>query len=209
MAGFRMHVSTSAVFGVGYAGLRQADPRIAAVVRAALGDARTVLNVGAGAGSYEPIDLRVTAVEPSATMRGQRPAHLPRAIAASAERLPFADASFDAAMATFTVHQWADLDAGLAEVRRVLRQGGRVVLMEPSSRPATARGALRVSRDPRHLLSVSLWRPFSRFHGRFSPTTLAAILEQAGFVNCHVEETLGGLGLLAVAEKPDREESSG
>ena len=84
----------------------------------ALGDARRVLNVGAGAGSYEPIDRAVVAVEPSASMRAQRPAGRP-AIDATAESLPFADASFDAAMATFTVHQWPDLAAGLREVRRV------------------------------------------------------------------------------------------
>jgi SAM-dependent methyltransferase len=78
-----------------------------------------VLNVGAGAGSYEPIDREVTAVEPSATMRAQRPAHLAKAIDATAEHLPFADSTFDAAMATFSVHQWTDLAAGLREVRRV------------------------------------------------------------------------------------------
>ena len=74
--------------------------------------------------------------------------------------------------------------------------------MEPSSRPATLRGVLRLSRNPRHLLSVSLWRPFSRLHGRFSAASLIATLEQAGFVDCHVQETLGGLGLLAWADKP-------
>ena len=78
-----------------------------------------MLNVGAGAGSYEPIDRQVTAVEPSAAMRAQRPATLSTAVDAMAEELPFADASFDAAMATFTVHQWSDLARGLAEVRRV------------------------------------------------------------------------------------------
>lgn len=110
-----------------YARYRQADPVIAAQVHRALGDARTVLNVGAGAGSYEPTDRVVTAVEPSATMRAQRPAHLPSAIDAVAEALPFADAAFDASMATVTVHQWTDLEAGLAEMRRVTR--GPVVLL--------------------------------------------------------------------------------
>ena len=107
--------------GTVYKDYRVADARIAAFVHAALGDARTVLNIGAGTGSYEPTDRAVTPVEPSATMRERRPPHLPRAVDARAEQLPFADRSFDAAMGTFTVHQWADLNAGLAEVRRVTR----------------------------------------------------------------------------------------
>ncbi len=111
----------------GYALYRRPDPRIAAVIAEALGDARSVLNVGAGAGSYEPTDRDVTAVEPSAAMRGQRPRHLPRAIDAVAGALPFADKRYDASMATFTVHQWPDLAAGLAEMRRVTR--GPVVIL--------------------------------------------------------------------------------
>jgi hypothetical protein len=113
--------------GGGYAVRRRTDPRIAALVHAALGQARTVLNVGAGAGSYEPEDRDVTAVEPSASMRSQRPAHLGPAIDATAEHLPFAEASFDAAMAMVTVHQWADTDQGLRELRRV--SGGPVVVL--------------------------------------------------------------------------------
>jgi hypothetical protein len=110
-----------ASIGTVYRNYRVADPRIARFVHAALGDARMVLNIGAGTGSYEPTDRNVTAVEPSATMREKRPLHLPRAIDACAERLPFPDQCFDAAMGTFTVHQWSDLYAGLAEVRRVTR----------------------------------------------------------------------------------------
>lgn len=110
-----------------YARFRQPDPRIAAQILTALGDARHVLNVGAGAGSYEPVDRTVTAVEPSATMRAQRPAHLAVAIDAVAEDLPFADAAFDAAMASVTIHQWTDLARGLSELRRVTR--GPVVLL--------------------------------------------------------------------------------
>jgi len=110
-----------------YSRYRRPDARIAARIHDALGDARTVLNVGAGAGSYEPLDREVTAVEPSASMRAQRPASLSVAIDASAESLPFADDSFDAAMATFTVHQWQNLEAGLHEVRRVTR--GPVVIL--------------------------------------------------------------------------------
>jgi SAM-dependent methyltransferase len=113
--------------GQHYSAVRRADPRIAAYVHAALGDARTVVNVGAGAGSYEPEDREVTAVEPSASMRSQRPPHLAPAIDAVAEKLPFADNSFDAAMATVTVHHWPDTDRGLREMRRVSR--GPVVVL--------------------------------------------------------------------------------
>ena len=115
------------VEGVGYAVQRRTDPRIASLVHAALGDARTVLNVGAGAGSYEPHDRVVTAVEPSAAMRAQRPSHLAEAMDATAEALPFDDDSFDAAMATVTIHQWTDVDRGLRELRRVSR--GPVVIL--------------------------------------------------------------------------------
>src|SRR6478735_5233918 len=113
--------------GKSYVNYRQPEPRIAAAIDAALGDALTVLNVGAGAGSYEPVDRAVTAVEPSASMRAQRPAHLSSAIDAVAENLPFPDKHFDAAMATFTIHQWSDLGAGLSEMRRVTR--GPVVIL--------------------------------------------------------------------------------
>ena len=113
--------------GSTYARYRQPDPYIAERIIAALGDARTVLNVGAGAGSYEPTDRDVTAVEPSASMRAQRPQHLSQAIDAVAENLPFANDAFDAAMASVTVHQWSDLERGLAEMRRVTR--GPVVLL--------------------------------------------------------------------------------
>ena len=113
--------------GGGYSARRRADSRIAAVIHAALGPARTVLNVGAGAGSYEPSDRYVIAVEPSVTMRQQRPPDRVPAVRGTAEALPFDDAAFDASMATLTVHQWSDRDAGLAEMRRVTR--GPVVLL--------------------------------------------------------------------------------
>lgn len=109
-----------------YARNRQPDPRIEARIHAALGDAETVLNVGAGAGSYEPSDRSVLAVEPSATMRAQRPAGAAPAIDARAEDLPFDDDSFDAAMACVTIHHWQPPEAGLAELRRVAR--GPVVI---------------------------------------------------------------------------------
>ena len=107
--------------GVDYSRQRRTDPSIAKLVHRSLGEARSVLNVGAGAGSYEPSHLDVTAVEPSAAMRSQRPTHRPPAIDAVAEDLPFPDDSFDAAMAMVTVHQWNDRDKGLKELRRVSR----------------------------------------------------------------------------------------
>ena len=119
------------VIGTGYTRYRQPDPHIAEFIRAALGDAGTVLNVGAGAGSYEPIDRDVTAVEPSASMRAQRPAHLPVAIDGTAESLPFPDQAFDAAMATFTVHQWSNLERGLSEMRRVTRGPVLILSCDP------------------------------------------------------------------------------
>ncbi len=115
------------LIGSGYVNYRRPDPRIFEMILDALGDARRVLNVGAGAGSYEPTDRHVTAVEPSASMRAQRPAHLSRAVDAVAEHLPFADKTFDASMATFTVHQWPDLTRGLSEMRRVTK--GPIVIL--------------------------------------------------------------------------------
>lgn len=103
------------------------DPRIAARVHAALGDARTVLNVGAGSGSYEPEGRYVLAVEPSAGMRAQRPPHFAPTIIASAEAPPLDNDSFDAAMAISTLHHWRDPAAGLRELRRVAR--GPVVVL--------------------------------------------------------------------------------
>lgn len=113
--------------GDGYAMQRRTDPRIAACIHEALGGARTVLNVGAGAGSYEPADRRVVAVEPSRAMRMQRPARLGPAVEAVAERLPFRDRSMDASMAIVTVHQWSDPQRGLGELCRVSR--GPVVVV--------------------------------------------------------------------------------
>ena len=108
--------------GATYTVRRRTEPRIAARIWAALGDARTVLNVGAGTGSYEPPDRDVTAVEPSALMRAQRPADAAPCVAAAAESLPFEDQSFDAAMAVATVHHWQNPVAGLREMRRVARR---------------------------------------------------------------------------------------
>lgn len=114
-----------------YAKHRRTDPRVEALVHAALGDARTVLNVGAGTGSYEPADRHVVAVEPSAGMRAQRPRSRVPAVRAVAADLPFDDGAFDAAMAMTTVHQWPDVRAGLREVRRVTRGPVVVLTFDP------------------------------------------------------------------------------
>jgi len=108
--------------GATYTVTRRTEPRIAATTWAALGDARTVLNVGAGTGSYEPPGRAVIAVEPSGVMQAQRPTGLAPCVAAAAERLPFKDQSFDAAMAFATIHHWQDPIAGLREMRRVARR---------------------------------------------------------------------------------------
>ena len=107
--------------GIGYAERRRPDERIAARIGAALGQCHRVLNVGAGAGSYEPRNRFVIAVEPSAEMIRQRSPSGAQAIQASAERLPFRDASFDAALALLTIHHWPRREDGLAEMRRVAR----------------------------------------------------------------------------------------
>ena len=119
-----------------YARHRQADPRIAARIHEALGDAHTVLNVGAGAGSYEPEDRWVLAVEPSATMRAQRPAGAAPAIDARAEALPLDDDAVDAAMACVTIHHWDSPEAGLSELRRVSRGPVVVFTFELDHLPA-------------------------------------------------------------------------
>lgn len=117
--------------GIDYARLRQSDPRIAAQINAALGDARSVLNVGAGSGSYEPAERAVTALEPSAVMIAQRPPGSAPVVQGSAESLPFADQSFDAAMAVLTVHHWTDQPQGLRELRRVARGPLVIVTYDP------------------------------------------------------------------------------
>lgn len=121
--------------GLNYAELRIPDPRIGAAINEALGSAGTVLNVGAGTGSYEPLDRSVTAVEPSAEMIRKRDPSAAKAIQACADRLPFDDNTFDAAMAVLTIHHWPDKQAGLHEMRRVTR--GRIILLtfDPSHRP--------------------------------------------------------------------------
>ncbi len=120
--------------GLGYSAVRQPEPQIAARLEGALGDAKTVLNVGAGTGSYEPSSREVTAVEPSREMIAQRPPRSAPVIQGVAEELPFEDRSFDAAMAIITVHHWNDVAKGLGEMVRVARQ--RVVVLSFDPTPA-------------------------------------------------------------------------
>ncbi len=122
--------------GIDYSNLRRPDPRIAALIESAIGDAQSVLNVGAGAGSYEPTDRQVTAVEPSIEMIRQRPKNAAPAVQGTAEVLPFTDNSFDAAMAILTVHHWTDQAKGLAEMRRVARKRVVILTYDPAFRDA-------------------------------------------------------------------------
>jgi SAM-dependent methyltransferase len=119
--------ATYDVIGEGYALLRRPDARILDTILSALGDARTLINVGAGTGSYEPTDRSVLAVEPSDLMIGQRAPGAARCVRGSAESLPAETAAFDAAMAVLTIHHWRDWRLGLREMRRVARS--RIVLL--------------------------------------------------------------------------------
>jgi SAM-dependent methyltransferase len=118
--------------GVGYSAIRRPEPRIAARIEAALSDAQSVLNVGAGTGSYEPAEREVTAVEPSRTMIAQRPPGSAPVVEAVAEDLPFDSGSFDAAMAIITIQHWSDVRAGLAEMARVARRRVIVLSFDPA-----------------------------------------------------------------------------
>jgi SAM-dependent methyltransferase len=119
--------------GAKYSAHRRPDPRIAAAIVEALGPATSVVNVGAGAGSYEPTDRRVVGVEPSPAMIRQRPAGGAPVVQASATALPLQDRAFDAAMAVFTVHHWPDRARGLAELRRVARDRVVILTWDPDS----------------------------------------------------------------------------
>jgi SAM-dependent methyltransferase len=119
--------------GRSYVATRRPDPRIASVLRNALGDASSVVNIGAGSGAYEPTDLDVIAVEPSRVMIDQRPAGAKPAILGSAEALD--DKSVDAALAVLTVHHWSDLERAWAEVRRVVRKRAVFLTFDPAAPP--------------------------------------------------------------------------
>jgi SAM-dependent methyltransferase len=116
-----------------YSAVRRADPRLAAHLHDALGDAGSVLNVGAGTGGYEPADRDVVAVEPSAAMRAQRGPSAAPVVAAVAAALPFVDDAFDASMAVLSVHQWPDQVTGLAEMRRVTTGPVVVLTFDPEA----------------------------------------------------------------------------
>jgi SAM-dependent methyltransferase len=116
----QQHVPEYDAIGLGYHSKRRPDPRLSAAIRDAIGPAWTILNVGAGAGSYEPSDRPVVALEPSGVMLTQHSGD--RRVRGAAEQLPFDDGTFDVALAILTVHHWEDLNAGLAELRRVARR---------------------------------------------------------------------------------------
>ena len=120
--------------GIDYSRLRKPDSRIAAAIGRALGSARTIINVGAGTGSYEPADRPVTALEPSMAMIRQRPAGAAPVVQGRAEAMPFEDGSFDAAMALLTVHHWSDTASGMAEMRRVARGPIVILTFDPAFR---------------------------------------------------------------------------
>ena len=113
--------------GISYSDIRRADPRFEVAIWKALGDARSVLNIGAGTGSYEPTDREVIAVEPSPVMIAQRPPDAAPAIQGVAESIPLEDKSVDATMGVFTMQHWDDVDRGLSEVFRVTRK--RIVFL--------------------------------------------------------------------------------
>jgi SAM-dependent methyltransferase len=119
--------------GQGYRHYRRQDPRIRDAVIRRLGDARTVVNVGAGTGSYEPSDRLVIAVEPSIVMIRQRANDAAPAVRATATALPFRDAAFDASMAVLTIHHWPNLEKGLLELRRVASSRIVIVTWDPLS----------------------------------------------------------------------------
>ena len=173
------------------------------------------LGCGPGVSTFELArylpDARLVGVDIAPRMlhearRRRRNARLPSAritwLQADTARLPLDSGSLDACAGHSFLYLVGDRAAVLSEVRRVLRPGGRLVLMEPNDRPASVAQMIEISRDPRHLVSVSLWRPFSRLHGRFTTTTLTTTLERAGFIMRGAEETFGGLGILAWAEAP-------
>jgi SAM-dependent methyltransferase len=121
--------------GRNYAAFRRPDHRIAAAIDAALGDAVSVVNIGAGAGSYEPLGRTVLAVEPSELMIRQRPTGAAPCLRGSAEALPLETASVDAAMAVLTIHHWADLERGLGEMARVARKRAVLLTWVPDAAP--------------------------------------------------------------------------
>jgi ubiquinone/menaquinone biosynthesis C-methylase UbiE len=170
------------------------------------------LGCGPGVSTFELARQLPTArligvdIAPRMLEQGRRAAWYERGritwVQADAAALPFRAHALDACTGHSFLYLLPNRAAVLSEVRRVLRPRGRLVLMEPNERPASVSRVLQVSKDPRHLVSISLWRPFSRLHGRFTASSLTATLAGADFVNCHAEDTFGGLGVLAHAEAP-------
>jgi len=119
--------------GVDYSRVRKTDPQIFNQVLNALGDSKYILNMGAGSGSYEPLDRYVISIEPSYRMRSQRPKNIPPAIMGSSDFIPFDDQTFDASMAMVTIHHWADLHKGLRELRRVTRNQILILTFDPDA----------------------------------------------------------------------------
>lgn len=161
--------------GGGYARTRREDPRIAALISNALGEARTVVNVGAGTGSYEPLDRHVIAVEPSDRMAAQRANHRAPAIAAFAHELPLRDHSVDAAMAVLTIHHWDEhRDAGIAELRRVARGPVVIVTIDPS-----VSGRMWLMADYLHevaALDDQIFPPMDHFAELLGPDTSTSVI---------------------------------
>lgn len=118
--------------GRNYGATRRPDPRLAARLIEALGDARSVVNIGAGTGAYEPRDRLVIAIEPSRTMIQQRPPGAALALQASAEALPLGDATVDAVLAILTVHHWRNQSRAFAEIRRVARRRAVFFTCDPA-----------------------------------------------------------------------------
>ena len=172
-----------------------------------------VLDLGCGPGGVMAAAARrwpaarVVGVDVAARMlaearRGWPGAAPPALVRADAAALPFAAGSFDAVTSHSFLYLVPDRDAVLAEAGRVLRPGGRLLLVEPWAGPVAVRAVLAHSRDPRFLLSVALWRAFNRVRGRFRARALAARLRAHGFAAPRGAPALGGLGLLVRADKP-------
>lgn len=121
--------------GAGYALQRRADPHVEAAIHACLGNGHSVVNVGAGAGSYEPKDRDVIAVEPAITMIRQRPIGSAPVVRAEGQRLPFADGTFDVALASLTLQHWRERATGLRELRRVARDRVVIFTWDPDAEP--------------------------------------------------------------------------
>ena len=181
-----------------------------------LGGGQVLADIGCGPGfsTFEQARARPAAlvvgvdVVPRVLANAQRlvsaerlPADNVRWLRADATQLPFATCGLAAVTSHSFLYYLPARGAILSEILRVLQPGGRFVTMEPSASSISIRQMLRVSRDPRFIISMVLWRPFSRLHTRFTTRSLCATLAEAGFANCDAEETLGGLGIVAWADK--------